>query len=58
MLIVFNGMIVDMISNNKLNQVVTELFIKGRKLNISTVFITQYYFAVPKDIDINIRHRQ
>ena len=30
-----------MISNNKLNSIVTELFIRGRKLNISIVFITQ-----------------
>ena len=42
-------MIADMISNKKLNQVATELFIRGKKLNISTVFITQSYFAVPKD---------
>ena len=37
-------MIVDIISNEKLNQIVTELFIRGRKLNISTVFISQYLF--------------
>ena len=43
-------MIDDMISNNKLNPIVTELFIKGRKLNISIVFITQSYFKVPKDV--------
>ena len=40
-LIVFDDMIVDMINNKKLNSVVTELFIRGRKLNISIVFITQ-----------------
>ena len=40
-LIVFDDMIVDMISNKKLNPIVTELFIRGRKLNISTVFVTQ-----------------
>ena len=34
-------MIADMINNNKLNSIVTELFITGRKLNISLVFITQ-----------------
>ena len=39
-LIVFNDMIVDMIHNKRLNSVVTELFIRGRKLNISLVFIT------------------
>ena len=42
-------MIADMLSNEKLNSAVTELFIKGRKLNISLVFITQSYFAVPKN---------
>ena len=46
-LIVFDDMITDMIHNKKLNSVVTELFIRGRKLNISLVFITQYYFKVP-----------
>ena len=40
-LIIFDDMIPDMISNNKLNPIVTELFIQGRKLNISIVFITQ-----------------
>ena len=48
-LIVFHDMIADMIHNKKLNSVVTELFIRGRKLNISLVFITQSYFKVPKD---------
>ena len=41
-------MIADTLSNEKLNPVVTELIIRGRKLNISFVFITQSYFAVPK----------
>ena len=40
-LIVFNDMIADMLSNKKLNPIVTELFIRGRKLNISLVFVTQ-----------------
>ena len=47
-LIVFDDMIVGMLSNKKLNPIVTELFIRGRKLNISLVFISQSYFAVPK----------
>ena len=47
-LIIFYDMIADMISNNKLNPIVTELFIRGRKLNISIIFITQSYFKVPK----------
>ena len=37
-----------MINNKRLNSVVTELFIRGRKLNSSIVFITQSYFKVPK----------
>ena len=41
-------MIADMINNNKLHPVITELFISGRKLNISIVFFTQSYFKVPK----------
>ena len=40
-------------NNKKLNPLVTELFIKGRKLNISIVFITQPYFKVPKDVRLN-----
>ena len=46
-LIVFDDMIADMINNKKLNLIVTELFIRGRKLNISLVFTTQSYFQVP-----------
>ena len=48
-LIVFDDMIADMINNDKLNPVVTELFIRGTKLNISIAFITQSYSKVPKD---------
>ena len=55
-LIVFDDMIADMISNNKLNPIVTELFILGRKLNISIVFITQSYFKVSKDVRLNSTH--
>ena len=43
-----------MINNKKLNSVVTEMFIRGRKLNISLIFITQSYFKVPKDVTLNI----
>ena len=42
--------------DKKLNPVVTESFIRGRKLNISIVFITQSYFKVPKQIRLNITH--
>ena len=52
-LVVFNDMIADMIQNKKLNSIVTELFIRGRKLNISLVFNTQSYFKVPKDARLN-----
>ena len=45
-----------MIHNKKLDSVVTELFIRGRKLNISHVFITQPYFKVPKDVRLNTTH--
>ena len=55
-LIVFDDMIADMINNKKLNSIVTELFIRGRKLNISLVFITQSYFKIPKDIRLNTSH--
>ena len=55
-LIVFNDMITDMIHNKKLNSIVTELSIRGRKLNISPVFITQTYFKVPKDVRLNTSH--
>ena len=55
-LIVFDDMIADMINNKKLYSIVTELFIRGRKLNISVVFITQSYFKVPKDIRLNTTH--
>ena len=53
MLILFDDMVADMINNKKLNPVVTELFIRGRKCNISIVFITQSYFKVPKDVKLN-----
>ena len=49
-------MIVDMINNKKLNSIVAELFIRGRKLNISVVFITQSCFKVPKDVRLNTTH--
>ena len=50
-LIVFDDMTADMLSNKKSNPVVTELFIRGRKLNFSLVFIRQSYFAVSKILD-------
>ena len=52
-LIVFDDMIAHMINNKRLNPIVTELFIRDRKLNISIVFITQSYFKVSKDVRLN-----
>ena len=52
----FDDMIADMINNKKLKSIVTELFIRGGKLNISLVFITQSYFKVPKDVRLNTTH--
>ena len=49
-------MIADMIQTKNLNSILTELFIRGRKLNISIVFITQSYFKVPKDVRLNTTH--
>ena len=55
-MIIFDNMIADMLNNKKLNKIVTELFIKGRKLKISLVFVIQYYFAVPKSVRLNPIH--
>ena len=54
-------MIADMIKNKKVNPIVTELFIRGRKLNISVVFVSQLYQSfllrkVPKDVKLNTTH--
>ena len=50
---IFVDMIADMIHNKKLNPILAKLFIRGRKLCISIVFITQSYFKVPKDVTLN-----
>ena len=55
-LIAFDDMIVNMVSNRKLNPIVTELFFRGRKLNISLLFTTQSYFAVAKNIRLNFTY--
>ena len=49
-------MIADILSNKRLKPIVTELFIRGGKLNISLVFISQSYFALPKNIRLNSTH--
>ena len=55
-LVAIGDMIAGMLSNKNLNLIVTELFIRRRKLNICLVFITQCYFAVPKSIKLNSTH--
>ena len=45
-----------MINKKKLNSIMTEFFIRSKKLNISLVFITQSYFKVPKDVRLNTTH--
>ena len=52
-LIVFDDMVADMINNKKIDSIATELLIRGRKLNISLVFITQSCFKVSKDVRLN-----
>ena len=54
--IVFDDMIANIISNKKHNQIVTEIFIRERKVNISTVFISKSYFTVPKDVRLISTH--
>ena len=56
MLIVFDDMIADLINNKKRSSIISEMFIRGRKLNISLVFITQSYFKVLKDVKLNSTH--
>ena len=55
-LIVFDDMIADMINNKNQNSVMTELFIRGRKSNISLAFVRQSYFKVSKDVRLNTTH--
>ena len=55
-LIVFDGMIADIMTNKKFQAIIKELFIGCRKLNISLVFITQSYFSVPKEVRLNNTH--
>ena len=55
-MIVYDDVIADMINNKKLSPIETELFIRGRKLNISIAVITQSKFKVPKDVRLNSTH--
>ena len=56
MLIIFDDMIVDIMTNERFQAIIKELFIRCRKLDISLVFITQSYFSVPKDVRLNSAH--
>ena len=55
-MIVIDDLIDDMTNNRKLNSIITELFIRGRKLNISLAFITESFFKIPKDVRLNSAH--
>ena len=55
-LIVFDDMIADIMSNKKFQAMIKELFSRCNKLNISLVFITQCYFSVQKDVRLNSTH--
>ena len=55
-LIVFDDIIIHVTSNKKAQQVLKELFIRCRKLNISLYFLTQSYFTVPTDVTLNCTH--
>ena len=56
MSVIFDDMIANMLRNEKVNSVVTELFIRDRKLIISLLFITQYYFGMSKNARLNSTH--
>ena len=55
-LIIFDDMIADIMRNEKFKAIIKELFIRCRKPNVSTAFITQSYFRTPKDARLNITH--
>ena len=52
----FDGLIADTFTNKKFNPLLAELFIRGTKINMSLAFITQSYFALPKNIRLNSTH--
>ena len=55
-LIVFDDMIADIMTNKKFQSIIKELFIRCRKLNASLMFVTQSYFSVPKDVKLTSTH--
>ena len=57
-LIVFDDTVTDMINNKELNPVITEQFLRGKKLNISIVFIMQSYFKVPREVRLKLQMKK
>ena len=55
-LIIFDDMIPDIMTNKQFQAIIKQLFIRCRKLSISLAFITQSYFSVPKDVRLNSMH--
>ena len=55
-LIIFNNNIADVHSNKKLNPIVTDFFIRGRKLNIILLFLLHNIFCVPRNMELNSTH--
>ena len=55
-LIAFDDMIAEIMTDKRIQSIIKELFIRCRKLNISLVFIIQSYFSVPKDVRLNSTH--
>ena len=56
LLVVFDDMIADIMTNKRFQALIKELFIRCRKLNISLVFITQSYFSVSIEVGLNSTH--
>ena len=55
-LIIFDDMISHVMSDKKAQQILKDLFIRCRKLNISLCFLTQSYFSIAKDVRLNCTH--
>ena len=55
-LIVFDDMIADIMTNKKFQAIIQELFVRCKKLNISLVFVTQSYSSDPKNVRLNLTH--
>ena len=55
-LIAFDDIIADIMTNKRFQAIIKELFTRSRKLNISLVFIKQFYFSVPKEVSLNSTH--